>query len=154
MSEGLQGIQVHLVDNSETAAEFMRWAGERRPLDAIGLDTETGELPGEPSNGALSPWHGDLRLVQIGDGMQGWSIPWLEWKGVFYEWAKQHTGPIVMHNCFTGDTEFLTAAGPKTLKEMSGKRVKVWDGASWSKSVPPRTTDGSFSMVRRPPTSR
>jgi DNA polymerase I len=95
---GLSEVQLNLVDSSETAAEFIRWLSERRPYDAIGLDTETGEKPGHPKGDALSPWHGDLRLVQIGDGMTGWAIPWDEWKGVFYEFANKFDGPIVCHN--------------------------------------------------------
>lgn len=95
---GLENVKIHLVNTSEKAAEFIRWLGERRPHDAIGIDTETGEKPGNPRADALSPWHGDLRLVQVGDGMQGWAIPWQEWSGVFYEAMDKFEGPIVCHN--------------------------------------------------------
>jgi DNA polymerase-1 len=94
----LSGVQLHLVNNVETAQEFLRWLGERRPYNAIAIDTETGERIGRPREDALSPWHGDLRLVQVGDGMQGWSIPWDEWSGVFYEAMDRFDGPIVCHN--------------------------------------------------------
>jgi DNA polymerase-1 len=94
----LSGVQLHLVNNVETAEMFLRWLGERRPHDAIAIDTETGERPGRPRADALSPWHGDLRLVQVGDGMTGWSIPWDDWKGVFYEAMERFEGPIVCHN--------------------------------------------------------
>jgi DNA polymerase-1 len=94
----LSGVQLHLVNNAETAEKFLQWLGERRPYNAISIDTETGERPGRPRNDALSPWHGDLRLVQVGDGMTGWSIPWDEWKGVFYEAMERFDGPIVCHN--------------------------------------------------------
>ena len=97
-TSGLADVQLHLVDNVEKAADFIRWLGERRPHNAIGLDTETGEKPGNPRADALSPWHGDLRLVQVGDGMQGWAIPWNEWSGVFYEAMDKFDGPIVCHN--------------------------------------------------------
>ena len=30
MTQGLSGIQLHFVDNVETANEFIRWLGERR----------------------------------------------------------------------------------------------------------------------------
>jgi DNA polymerase-1 len=30
--------------------------------------------------------------------MQGWSIPWDEWKGVFYEGMNKFDGPIICHN--------------------------------------------------------
>lgn len=98
MTEGLDGVQLHLVDSVDKAAELMSWLSERRPLNAIAIDTETGELPGNPRKDALSPWHGQLRLVQIGDGMTGWSIPWEDWKGVFYEAMDRFEGPIVCHN--------------------------------------------------------
>jgi len=94
----LSGVQLHLVDNVEKAQAFLRWLGERRPHNAIAIDTETGELPGGQRNDALSPWHGRLRLVQVGDAQQGWSIPWEEWSGVFYEAMERFHGPIVCHN--------------------------------------------------------
>lgn len=97
-TQGLSDVQLHLVDNVEKAHEFISWLGERRPHNALGIDTETGELPGGPREHALSPWHGQLRLVQVGDGMQGWSIPWDEWSGVFYEAMDKFDGPIVCHN--------------------------------------------------------
>lgn len=97
-ANGLADVQLHLVDSVDKAQEFLRWLGERRPYDAIGLDTETGELAGRPREDALSPWHGDLRLVQIGDGMKGWAIPWDDWRGVFYEAMSRFDGQIVCHN--------------------------------------------------------
>ena len=98
MTTGLEGVQLHLVDSVAKATEFMSWLGERRPLNAIAIDTETGELPGNPRKDALSPWHGQLRLVQVGDGMTGWSIPWDNWKGVFYGAMDKFDGPLVCHN--------------------------------------------------------
>ena len=98
MTKGLDGIQVTLIDSVEKADAFISWLSERRPHNAIAIDTETGEKPGGPRADALSPWHGDLRLVQVGDGMQGWAIPWQEWSGVFYEAMEKFDGPIVCHN--------------------------------------------------------
>lgn len=86
------------MDTVEKAQAFMSWLGERRPLNAIAIDTETGELPGNPKKDAFSPWHGRLRLVQVGDGQTGWSIPWDNWKGVFYNAMDRFDGPIVCHN--------------------------------------------------------
>ncbi len=34
-------------------------------------------------------------------------------------------GGVLTHNCFSGDTEFVTRYGIKTLKEMAGQEVKV-----------------------------
>lgn len=98
MIPGLQSVQLNLVDSVEKASEFISWLGERRPLNAIAIDTETGELPGRPRKDALSPWHGQLRLVQVGDAQTGWSIPWDNWKGVFYDAMNRFDGPIVCHN--------------------------------------------------------
>ena len=98
MTQGLEGVQLHLVDSVEKAQQFLTWLGERRPLNAIAIDTETGELPGNNKKDAFSPWHGQLRLVQVGDGQQGWSIPWDEWAGVFYQGLDTYSGPIVCHN--------------------------------------------------------
>ena len=97
-TNGLENVQLHLVDNVQKAQDFLRWLGERRPHDAVAVDIETGELLGNPSKDALSPWHGKIRLVQVGDGEQGWSIPWDEWSGVFYEAMEKFDGPIVCHN--------------------------------------------------------
>jgi DNA polymerase I len=98
MTNGLNDVKLHLVDNVDTAREFIAWLGERRPYNAIAIDTETGENPGGERKDALSPWHGQLRLVQVGDGLTGWAIPWKEWAGVFYEAMDKFDGPIVCHN--------------------------------------------------------
>lgn len=98
MSEGLSNVKLHLVDSTEKAADFISWLGQRRPYNAVAIDIETGEYPGTHKKGALSPWHGDIRLVQVGDGEQGWAIPWDSWKGVFYQGMKDYDGPIVCHN--------------------------------------------------------
>lgn len=97
-TENLSNVQLHLVDSTEKASDFLHWLSQRRPFDALAIDTETGELPGNPKDHALSPWHGRLRLVQVGDGEQGWSIPWDEWKGVFYEAMDKFEGPLICHN--------------------------------------------------------
>lgn len=97
-NNGLGNVKLHLVDSVEKAGEFLTWLSQRRPNDAIAIDTETGERIGGVRADALSPWHGQLRLVQVGDGEQGWSIPWDRWKGVFYESMNRFDGPIVCHN--------------------------------------------------------
>ncbi len=98
MTSGLANTQLHLVNSVEKAGDFLTWLSQRRPYDAIAIDTETGELPGRDRKDALSPWHGRLRLVQVGDGEQGWSIPWEEWSGVFYQAMDKFDGQIVCHN--------------------------------------------------------
>lgn len=94
----LSGVRLELVDSVAKAAEFLTWLSERRPHDVVAVDTETGELPGRPTKDALSPWHGRLRLVQVGDGMTAWSIPWDGWNGVFIEAMSKFEGEIICHN--------------------------------------------------------
>lgn len=94
----LFGVELHLIDNAEEAVNFLNWLGQRRPHNAVAIDIETGELPGGKREDALSPWRGQIRLVQVGDGEQGWSIPWGEWSGVFYEAMSKFDGPVVCHN--------------------------------------------------------
>lgn len=82
-------INMHLVDNIDTAWEMKRWLGERR--DVLGLDTETS---------GLDPWASDakLRLIQIGDHKTGWAIPWEGWGGVAMECLNAWDGQITLHN--------------------------------------------------------
>lgn len=98
INNGLSDVKVHLVNSVEKAQEFLTWLSQKRPHNAIAIDTETGEKPGGPRADALSPWHGNLRLVQVGDAQQGWSIPWEEWSGVFYQAMSNFDGPIICHN--------------------------------------------------------
>lgn len=98
MTTGLGDIKLELVNSADQAARFISWLSERRPHNAIAVDIETGELPGGKRDDALSPWHGQIRLVQVGDGQTGWSIPWGEWSGVFYEAMDRFDGQIVCHN--------------------------------------------------------
>jgi DNA polymerase I len=94
----LSGVQLHFVDSVEMAGRFLTWLSERRPDDVIAVDTETGELPGNDRKHAFSPWHGRLRLVQVGDAMTGWAIPWERWNGVFHEAMERYQGEIICHN--------------------------------------------------------
>jgi DNA polymerase I len=98
VTNGLGNVKLHLVDSAEKAQQFISWLSEKRPYNAIAIDTETGELPGGKREDALSPWHGKLLLVQVGDGMTGWSIPWDEWSGVFYQAMERFDGQVVCHN--------------------------------------------------------
>lgn len=98
MTGSMSEVQLTLVDSTEKAQQFLAWLSERRPYNALAIDIETGEKPGNHRNDAFSPWHGDIRLVQVGDSMHGWAIPWEEWAGVFYEAMERFDGPIVCHN--------------------------------------------------------
>jgi DNA polymerase-1 len=83
----LSDVQLHLVDDVDTAGEMMRWLGERRNI--LSFDTETS---------GFSPWKDDLRLLQFGDQMSGWAIPWDRWGGVAQEVFSKYDGPWALHN--------------------------------------------------------
>ena len=44
MTNGLGNVKLHLVDSVEKAHEFISWLGEKRPHNAIAIDTETGAV--------------------------------------------------------------------------------------------------------------
>ena len=70
---------------------FKRWLGERHENDAIAVDTETTGLNPYDRGAAV-------RLIQIGDTQQGWSIPWLDWRGLALEALNQYDGTLITHN--------------------------------------------------------
>jgi DNA polymerase-1 len=84
-------INMHLVDNIETAWAMKRWLGERREHNVLGLDTETS---------GLDAWAHDakLRLIQIGDHKTGWAIPWEGWGGAAIECMNAWEGQWTLHN--------------------------------------------------------
>lgn len=75
-----------LVDNCDTAYEMMRWLSTKTK---IGFDTETTGLSVENDH---------VRLVQIGDDMRGWAIPFERWAGVVDDLVRRYEGTYVMHN--------------------------------------------------------
>lgn len=96
----LSGVQLHLVNTFDQAVAFKSWLGERRPNDAICVDTETSGLdPYAPG--------AQIRLIQIGDGMNGWAIPWEDWKGLAVEALEQWQGDVVGHNLASFDLRWI-----------------------------------------------
>jgi DNA polymerase-1 len=93
----LADVKLHLVDGIDAANDLMSWLGERREC-SLAVDTETTGLD----------VHNDrVRLVQVGDEMHGWSIPWKRWGGVFEEVMTRYTGKIVGHNIVQYDAPIL-----------------------------------------------
>ena len=111
----------------------MRWLGERRPILAVDSET-TG----------LSLAKDRIRLVQFGDGMHGWAIPYEEWKGLIRHVLKVYEGKIALqHAKFdagflqreglpfpwerTHDTMIMSfladSMGPKSLKPAAARYV-------------------------------
>lgn len=86
----LSGVSVNLVKTADEAAEFMRWLGERRAGE-LSVDTETTGLDPYADGAAL-------RLVQFGDEMAGWAIPFEDWRGLTKQALNAYDGPIIFHN--------------------------------------------------------
>lgn len=92
----LTEIQLTLVNDVDTAGDFMRWLGERH-AGIVAFDTETS---------GLRPEREVLRLVQIGDAVHGWAIPWQLWGGVAVEALTKYDGELAAHNS-SFDARFL-----------------------------------------------
>ncbi len=85
----LDDVQLHLVDDFETACELMRWLSSEDAADSIAVDTETtGLVIGKDR----------IRLAQLGGMTHGWAVPWDQWNGLYVEALKRYEGRIDMHN--------------------------------------------------------
>lgn len=95
----LDDVRLHLVETVDEVEAFLRWLGERRPI--LGLDIETS---------GLSLARDVIRLVQFGDGRDGWAVPYAEWRGVVREALTGYDRPIVLQHA-KFDAGFLTRDG-------------------------------------------
>lgn len=91
--------QLHLVNTIDDAMAMKRWLSEDRNREVLAIDTETTGLSAYKKDAGL-------RLVQMGDCEDGWSVPWEQWGGVFMECLNNWDGPLAMHNV-AFDTKFL-----------------------------------------------
>jgi DNA polymerase-1 len=98
---GLDDVELTLVNNMAAVERLRSWLGNRRPINALGLDTETG---------GFDRRRDALRLVQVGDGKHGWAIPWDRWGGVFEDIVKLWDGKWILHNA-PFDISFLDREG-------------------------------------------
>lgn len=112
----LDGIEVHLVDDINTAMEFKRWMSEDRAHVAV--DTETS---------GLNPWTGNYtRLVQVGDVRTAWAVPFADWGGVVKEVLKDFPGRVLYHNA-KFDMSFLQKDGvPVKWSQVDDTRTLAW----------------------------
>jgi DNA polymerase-1 len=101
----LSDARLRLVENLDDALAFKRWLGERRPV--LAFDTETG---------GLEWWREPLRLVQFGDAMSGWALPWGDWAGVVKEAFREYEGELVAHNAVF-DMHFLEVNGVRLRRD-------------------------------------
>lgn len=86
MVNDLSNVKLHLVDSVDDAMELMQWLST---TTRIAVDTETS---------GLDPERDHVRLVQVGDAVHGWTIPWQRWGGVFVDIVRRYQGEWVAHN--------------------------------------------------------
>lgn len=91
----MEQIRVHFVETIEEVQEFFTWLSQSREWLAIDVETD-----------GLRWWDGILRLVQFGDEMDGWAIPWEWYPKVIMDALKMYEGRIVGAN-FNFDTHWL-----------------------------------------------
>lgn len=82
----MREVQLHLVDDFDTAWEFWNWL---EGMDRVALDTEsTGLVRGTDF----------VRMTQIGGVDAGWAIPHHRWSGLVVEFLRKFTGRLTLHN--------------------------------------------------------
>jgi DNA polymerase-1 len=97
---GLGDIQLNLITSIDDMISFKRWLGERRPVDALGVDTETD---------GFDVMNGKVRLIQFGDGQAGWAMDRDEWLGVARDVFTTWQGDFIFHNSIF-DVMFLESS--------------------------------------------
>jgi len=102
---GLDDVKLGYVATLDDAMEFKRWLGERHGGNAIGLDTETTGL------NAYEPG-AKIRLMQFGDAVTGWAIPWEDWRGLAIEALNAWEGDWVGHNLGAFDRKWIEQHSP------------------------------------------
>jgi len=96
----LADVKLHFVESIDDVLALHSWLGERRPFHALAFDTETtGLVVGKDV----------VRLVQVGDGVHGWVLPWQSgvnaegkligsWSGLFTDIVRRWDGDWLAHN--------------------------------------------------------
>lgn len=128
-------VKVHLVTDTASALEFLHWIGNDRS-DLMGVDVETD---------GLDWFDGVLRLVQFGNEVEGWAVPFQEFRNVVIEafqildsrrthmvghnmkfdlhWLERHAGWRVKDWSLIHDTMLLAgvidSSGTKALKDLA-----------------------------------
>ena len=86
---GLRDVKLHLVESIDDVLKLASWLGDRRPHHVLGLDTETtGLITGVDR----------VRMVQVGDGVHGWAIPFQRWGGLVEDILRRWDGQWLIHN--------------------------------------------------------
>jgi DNA polymerase-1 len=82
----LDHARAHLIQTTDDAAELLRWLSTKKK---IAFDTETTGLDHDLDR---------PRMVQVGDGRDGWAIPFERWAGLVDDIVRRFEGEYIMHN--------------------------------------------------------
>lgn len=85
----LDDVTLNLITSLDEVLLFKEWLGQRRPIHAIAIDSETS---------GLSPFTDRVRLIQIGDGNVGWAMDRDLWLGMLASVVSSWDGDYIMHN--------------------------------------------------------
>lgn len=85
----LDSTELTLITTLDDVLAYMNWLGERRPVHALGADTETT---------GLNPMEDRVRLIQVGDNRHGWAMDREQWLGVFADTVRRWDGEWIFHN--------------------------------------------------------
>jgi len=85
----LAGTKLHYVDSINDVLAMHEWLGVRREHNVLSFDTETTGLVVGVDR---------VRLVQVGDGVHGWAMPFERWGGLFEDLVRRWDGMWTAHN--------------------------------------------------------
>ncbi len=85
----LDEVELTLVTTLDDVLALKRWLGERRPVNALGCDTETT---------GLNPMKDRVRLIQVGDNRHGWAMDRERWSGILAALVNEWEGDWDLHN--------------------------------------------------------
>ena len=100
----LDRVKLHYIESFDDVQAYIDWFSNKVYDDPIAVDTE--------STGFY--WHRDdyVRMVQVGDEVDGWAMRWDRFSGLFEATIAAHEGPIDLMNA-KFDYAFLRKAGVK-----------------------------------------
>jgi DNA polymerase I-like protein with 3'-5' exonuclease and polymerase domains len=81
-------LQLHFVNDFDSATQLMSWLGSRDLDGVLGVDTETTGLERDAQ----------VRLFQVGGHKHGWAIPFEDWRGLCRDICRRWDGQFTFHN--------------------------------------------------------
>lgn len=109
MTGPLDRVRLHYIESFDDVREYVDWFSNMNADAPIAVDTESTGFK----------WHGDdyVRMVQVGDEVDGWAMRWDRFSGLFEATVALHDGPIDLMNA-KFDYAFLRKAGIKLRQEL------------------------------------